>query len=659
MSREVYLTAPGAAVRSVSNATSSSKSILYGEVFKYVEDAESARLEAEGKSQKRVENLRTARRGWVKHWGLAEESPVGIEFGAGFAEFLERYLTALSDEGKSPHTIADRKSMMCAYREAWVTLVQSAAVGMLEGDFAQVLKRLIESSGMIPAVIARNAGVDYMTFTKWVNGQRWPSKRFLPEVYRLEETFGLSVGALSAKLPKVLSGSAGPRRTGLTAHRKHLSEVQRLWYRLKEFPPILQAEWKDLVLFFTDAAWLRAHGMKRNSKWRIREHDNCCPTADKVRLQVSEFTGYLGLPADAEDPRLRGKGFLPEELTLALLSDSDLIYNFLQFKRGRTYLGRYNTSTYTFLAFCLSLLRPDTGFLWQSTSLGARLPVPVPAADWHGWCERHRSVLASTWKDLMSEDEFKKTRDPFEPIRSIIINNQHPLDVLFEFADAYEADAPLRHASQHHKAVHYQTLFLIKFTTLIPLRAFNLSVMTWRPDGTGNLYQKPDGTWWVRFNPSYFKNHKGGAKGRPFDVPLHPSLWPYVEEFLFTHRPHLLGAAACDYVFRPGVTRKVSETRDAGRAVEVSFLSARMLRITQQYIPDCPGFGIHAFRHLVATEYIKNNPAGYAIAAAILHDLEETVRRNYAWVLPADKFGFWNDYVSILLSGRGETDREG
>ena len=57
-------------------------------------------------------------------------------------------------------------------------------------------------------------------------------------------------------------------------------------------------------------------------------------------------------------------------------------------------------------------------------------------------------------------------------------------------------------------------------------------------------------------------------------------------------------------------------------------------RITQRYIPDCPGFSMHAFRHIVATEFIKNNPAGFAIAAAILHDKEETVRRHYAWAAP-------------------------
>jgi integrase len=661
MSREVSLTVPGAAVRPVSNMTedlASLKSVPYGEVFQHLEDRESARLEAEGLPRKRVSNFRTVRNGWMKVHGLTEDSPVGKEFGAGYAEAIERYETVLAYEGKTSQTIADRRSMMGAYREMWVDLMHSATAGVLEGDFTQALNRLIESSGMSPTHIARKAAICVLTFRNWCGGRHRPIYSSLPAVHRLEEVFGIPTGALAAKLTRRIFGGARSIRTGLTGYRKHCGEVVGLRYLLKEFTTTLQDEWGDIILFHTDAAWLRTRRLQRNSKWRVREHDNCCPTADLKRLQVSEFMGFLSLPADSEDPRLRGKGLPREELTLALLSDSDLIYGFLQFKRERTYLRRYNTSSYTFLVFCSSLLRPETGYLWQSPHMGPKLPAPVPAERWHEWCERQRSIINSTQKDLMREDEFRKTRDPFEPIRLIILNNQHPLDTLFELAAAYEADAPPRRTTPHQQAVHYQNLFLIRFATLVPLRAFNLSVLTWRRDGTGNLYQKPDGSWWVRVETSYLKNHKGAAKSRPFDVPLHSSLWPYIEELLFTHRPHLEGASVCDYVFRPSRSYPSRAKKDPGRAVAEAFLTRQVYTITQRYIPDCPGFSLHAFRHLVATEYIKNNPAGYAIAAAILHDKEETVRKNYAWVLPADKFGFWNDYVSTLLGDQEKEDDE-
>jgi integrase len=151
------------------------------------------------------------------------------------------------------------------------------------------------------------------------------------------------------------------------------------------------------------------------------------------------------------------------------------------------------------------------------------------------------------------------------------------------------------------------------------------------------------------------KNHKGAARNNPLDVPLHESLWPYVEEFLFVHRQHLPGAKECDYVFRRKTARKSIEP-DA--PVPSCYLSRRIYALTQAYIPGCPGFSMHAFRHLVATEYIKNNPGGYAVAAAVLHDKEETVKECYAWVVPADKLLFWNQYVDAQRERRRREQKE-
>lgn len=651
MSTEMLSTAQGSGTppSGAFNLFASMKPITYGEVFNRVEGPLASRLEAEGKSLKRVDNFRTARNGWMRVCGVSEESIVGTEFGSGFSEHLDSYLTILGVEGKAEQTLADRRSMLTIYREAWVSILQSEADGLLEGDFAEVLEQCIEASGKGATALAHEAGITWHIITTWRKGVSLPTRQTLPAVHRLENIFGLPCGALAAKLPSVLLGDIGVLKRGLTGYTSHLCEIHKIPYHLKPFPPSLEDEWNDLILFYTDAAWLRKQGLKRNSKWRIREHDNACPTAERVRTMLESFFGHLSLPVKESESGLAGRGFKPEELTLAQLSDSDLIYSFLQFKKERTYLKQYNGDTHHLLVSCLALLRPETGYLWQSPQFGSKLREPVPESDWHAWCEHHYSILKATLRDLIKEDEFKKTRDPFEAIRGIIVNNQHPLDVLFGLATAYEADAPPRFASPRKKAAHYQNLFLIKFATLIPLRVFNLSVMTWRADNTGNLYQMPDGSWWVRFEPTYLKNHKGAAKRTPFDVPLHESLWQYVKEFLFVHRPHLPGAAACDYVFRPTCFKKDEGADTAREMVPKDFLTVHVRKITQRYIQGCPGFGLHAFRHLVATEYIKNNPAGYAIAAAILHDREETIKKNYAWVVPADKFIFWNLYVDKLL----------
>jgi hypothetical protein len=625
------------------------KEITYGLLKKVQSTLLTEELSAKGKSLQRVENCNTALNAWMKEFDLTDESPVGPEFAEGFNSHLDEHIRTLQGQGKAKQTIDDRRSFLGKYRETWVDLLQAQRIAAAAVDFAGALGAQIRACGVPVSHVAREVGVTVKAIRQWADGRCKPVKKSLPVIYRLEEFFSLPFGALAARLPRFIRGSGGRPKTGQTGYRRHLQTVNKSQYFLPELTPRLREEFGRLYRFHTDAAWLRVHGMKRNSKWREREQDGKCPTADRVSTQLRGFFGYLRLPPDKDTAASGGKGYPPEELTLALLSDSDLVYDFLQFKKERTYLKQYNNETRTFLALCLATLRPETGFLWQSPELGARLPVPVTPSEWGAWCERHRAVFKATQKDLLKEDEFKKTRDPFDAVRGIIVNNQHPLDVLHDLADDFEADQPAVNASPLAKAAHSQLLLLIRFATLLPLRAYNFSTMTYQTDNTGNLYRKPDGSWWVRIGTEELKNHRGAARNNPLDVPLNESLWPYIEEFLLVHRPHLAGAKECAYVFRRKTARKGVKIDDA---VATEYLSKQVYLLTQRYIDDCPGFRLHAFRHLVATDYTKNNPGGYAVAAAVLHDKEETVRQYYAWVVPADKFLFWNQYVDAQRERR-------
>lgn len=626
-------------LKSVSDVTE----VTYGLLKRVQAALLTEELSARGKSLQRVGNCNTAINAWMREFGLTDESPVGPEFAEEWSPRLDAHIRTLQLEGKAKQTNDDRRSLLAKCRETWILLLRAQRRAAAGNDFAGALRALLQASDASASQVARATGVGKTTIHAWANGQYEPDKKRLPAVHRLEEFFRLPFGALAAKLPRFAGGRVGRPLTGLTGYRRHLQTAMGNPYALPELPPLLREEFfGGLYKFYTDAAWLRVHGLKRNSKWREREKDARCPTAERILIHVRHFYGHLCLAPDEDAPLSGGKGFLPGELTLAMLSDSDLIYDFLQFKKERTYLKQYNSDTKNFLSFCCALLRPETGYLWQSPGLGARLPSPVPAEGWRAWCERHRAVLKAMDRDLTKEDEYKKTRDPFEAIRGLIVNNQHPLDALHDLADEFEAARPPANALPPAKAKHFQLLFLIRFATILPLRGDNFSTMTYRADNTGNLYQQADGSWWVRFSASELKNHKGAAKDNPLDVPLNGSLWPYVEEFLSVHRPHLVGAKECDYVFR-----REKEHKGVGidEPVTTKYLSRRIFALTQAYLPGCPGFSLHAFRHLVATEYVKNNPAGYAVAATVLHDREETVRKSYAWVVPADKFVYWNEYV--------------
>jgi hypothetical protein len=615
--------------------------ITYGTLIKSHLELLSNGLRVKGKTRQLVLNHRSAINRWMSG-RYSEETPVGKELGADFDTSLYAHLETLASEGKSRNTINARKTILRRFRETWVQLARTQMRTALPRGFSDALMFLKEKHGVTYEELARHVQVKGpRPIEVWAKGLCIPGTKSLRAVSLLERYFELPEGTLMSRLPRVVWGGAGRVKHGLTPYRRHLQKKRAEPYRLKSLPPGLANDWHQLVRFYTDSAWARLQNKKRTSYWRVREEDGRCPTAELMSGFISSYFGYLCLPR-AENPKEGGKGFKPDELSLALLSDSTLIYDYLEFKRERTYLKSHNSQTRVLLNFCCAILRPETGFLWQSPEFAGRLPKLIPEAEWHAWCKRHRDILKDFCKDFEKQEKFKQTHDPFEGVRSIIMNEQHPIDVLLDLADAIESDTPPRNFSPHGRAAHFQNLLLVRFATNVPLRVFNFSIMTYRPDNTGHLYQRADGSWWLRFIPEQFKNQKGAAnKKNSYDVPVDESLRRYIEEYLFVHRPNLMGADKCDYVFRPVTCNP--HTKPLERVLEGT-LSLRMYTLTQLYIPNCPGFRMHAVRHLVATEYIKNRPDGYAVAAAVLHDREKTVRDAYAWVLPKDKIEFWNKY---------------
>jgi hypothetical protein len=622
--------------------------ITYADLISRLTAGLTEELLAGGRSLKRADNFRSAMRGWMKEFGLPEASPVGAELGSEYSAALARRTATLRAAGVSRQTISAHRSMLSRCRDEFAALRQEEERAAERRDLSATLDALFVASGMTETGVCRLAGLSTISLNNWRTGRCVPSKGSLPALARLEAVLGTDPGTLAAKLPHVLYGEKGSYRVGQTAFRRHAQELQKRPFGMNTFPPRLRAEWDSLYLFYTDAAWAAARGMKRNGRWRVRAGENFCPTRERIRRALASYFGYLCLPAEGASAG-SGKGYSPEAVSLALISDAGLISDYLRFKKERTYLQRHNGSTLLFLTLCAALLRPETGFIWQSPELGARLPDPVARGAWQDWCGRNRSVINEIRKKLVKDGEIAKTRDPFVPIGRIITDNRHPVDALLDFADAYEADLPPANAPPRPRAAHFQLVLLIRFATFIPLRVYNFCAMTYRRDNTGNLYAKTDGSWWVRFSASELKNHLGAAKDAPFDVPLHESLWPYVEGHLFTHRPSLAGADDCDYVFRPARHCRVAAR---GARVPECSLWRQIYVATQSYIPDCAGFGMHAFRHIVATEYMKNYRDGVSVAAAILNDRESTVKKCYGLLLPSDRFDDWYEHVNGRISNR-------
>jgi integrase len=175
-----------------------------------------------------------------------------------------------------------------------------------------------------------------------------------------------------------------------------------------------------------------------------------------------------------------------------------------------------------------------------------------------------------------------------------------------------------------------------------PLRVGQYAVMTYRPDGGGNLVRVGPGRYRVHFQASDFKNEKGAAS-KPYDVELDPSVTPWIERYLAEARPHLAFASETDRFFLPAVVgpRKAKAFLEQqgmlpDKGWTADGMADRFKKLTFMYIDECPGFGPHACRHIIATDHLRRHPGDYLTVSTLLHDKLETVLKSYGHLRVAD-----------------------
>lgn len=627
-----------------------------------------------------------------------------------FGPTLLAHLTKLEADGKSRHTISDRRSILHSFRESCLKLVRT--LGLPE-DLGAAILHLCRLGNYSLAEVARGSHVPTFALHLLVEG-RIPGPKSLSRLGRLEDFFKIPRGALCSKIPDAVRWLGGKLPTGTTRWRAHHGALTRSRYKLTRLTPGLQREWDLLYRLQTDPDWAEEQGFETSSEWRIRS-DGSCPAGDARLSLLLGFFGYLRLDPDSADPWQRGRGFAEDALSIALLALPELVEGYLDFVRERSCGGLYNTYTKNVFVFVEQLLRPQTGFLYQQPSFGSRLPQPVLKCEWRGWCEGRLREVQKIRKRIFPPQKRKRrknqarlvgmTRDPFAVVKDYIEGLEQPITVLWDLAANMEALVPFqKKGSPGRMATLARDLFYVKMIAANPLRCRNYAMMLYIPkdwdaferaceqyrregeicglyvetEGNSNLYQRRDGSWWLRFEPPDFKNEVGAAAD-PYDVPVVEDVWPALVEYLFKHRSVLLRLAKavigefrernnlpplsaeegmkidrCPYVLRPNERGFYGRSK-AGRTgytgaeqMDPLAVSKIIYYRSRRHLPSCKGFCAHACRYLVASHYIKNDPDGWKVAAAVLHDRVETIKKHYAWVRAADRIKPWNLHYAEL-----------
>jgi integrase len=518
-------------------------------------------------------------------------------------------------------------------------------------DFAGALTAAINERQVTTKALGKSVGLAGNSIHAWMSGRSVPSRRHENKLKLLEGILKLPENHLVSRISSFYGDLPDDEFRCQTPHRKSLHGRRGKALTLRNVPDALKSEWLAFLDFKTK---ILPRGIRRSASWRLKQKARMptnyswaarvggmvCPSAELNYKRSANVLGFLVAPAD-----LGGKGLDDKVLTLASLADPDLILEYLEYQKSVS--GAYNGGTLSLIRLVRSMLRPEYGYLWQHSKLfgGLFWKEALDAPAWRELCSDGYYHLGQVMKDLRVTGQIEMTRPPAEPIQAIL-NRQHPISALLELVEKMEEKAP--HAEWGaRRATFMRDLITIKLLIANPLRAHHLCIMTYRKDNTGNLFQMPDGSWWLKFAPQDFKNQRGAAKSE-YKMRLSPSIWDALEEYLKIYRPMLAGAGECDYVLRPKISSKVN----AGNVAMMTpgKIGTQLQKWTFQFIPNCPGFRAHAFRHIVATDFIKNHPQSFMIAATILHDKIETVMENYAHLKKHDEFEVYNDYLEKLAS---------
>ncbi|KGW85339.1 hypothetical protein [Burkholderia pseudomallei] len=619
-----------------------------------------------GKTEQQSKNMMSALSQFQKFSKATDESYADEIFGTSFDNQLNEHILAMSANGYSQQSVRDRLSLLLKIKEHFQELLANSE---MPTSFADCLKWAMRRKGVGLCEVVRYVDIDKCTLGHWVRRRVHPSPRLRPAIIELEKYLQLEPGSLISRSGVDLRETLKKVRTEtkLTAYSARVIEAKENPYALNDPHEGLRKEWADYVRHKTAA--VLPLGEKRNSSWRIKPHSRVTRRLDWAGKTLGEkgycVTAFIAwqflcdIFGFISRPDLAGSLAVPAEtLSLAWLSDSERVLACIQYQYDRS--GAYTRGTYTLISYTVQMLRPVTGYLWQKVDFADKLPEEVHAAMgydrtmslderrhvWQRWCESNRQRLYEIYKQLKEQNLIKKGRNPEDVIRNIL-DKRRPIEAIIEMVGRMKEALPSLNKRLQRLAFERDILF-IQMLMANPLRIHNYSIMTWRSDNSGNLYQTEDGAWRIRFSPEDFKNQKGAAKN-PYDVGVSKHLWKDIEHYLKEIRPHLQGANECDFVFRQSKANSPIGEIQKAMAWATNYMSLRVLYLTRTFIPNSQGFGPHAFRHIIATDYLKNHPHQYMSVAFILHDTLRTVMSEYAHVSTGHGFSLYTDYLDKLF----------
>lgn len=617
----------------------------YSDLIAFVDEVPEFRVPAQ-----QARNRLSALSQYLAHHQLDEGSQVGQELAGELDSALVSFMEAKTREGLSAGTLANIRTFVRQWARMWASYVSVKSAPSFDAISSAisyyVAKGRSEGRNLSLSAAAQNLGLNKHTFYRFAKKGTGNTRMKRKTLEALEKYLGAPPTSLTRFIACEPAGiHAKAHKTKQTGFGQKLASLLSKHYCLKKFPPRLLKEIQDFIRFKTAIS----PSLERNKKWRTKpksQYTGLNWEWEIISLDGKTFSATAAIFL-ADVGRFFGSkaahGSDPESFSLVHLCEPRQLDDYLEFCVERW--GALSSGGTKLLALALQLLDPKGGWIYQQPAFGALLPNPVSTEEvtWREWCNASRAAIKKRLLRLEKDRLIKTGRDVQEPIKDIL-DRQHPLTALFEISDGIKSHI-IKYASNstvlndyRRDAMHRDKL-LFDILSVQPLRAKMFRDMTYKTDNTGHLYKRKTGEWAIRFAPEEFKNETGAASDKDYDVPLPPDLYEDLEHYLNkVRRSPTFARDQSDHVF-VACQGKPSSDRRRGHWFGVMVRSR-----SRQFLPECPGFGPHAIRHIVATDYIKNNPGSYMVAADILHDRLETVMKAYAHLKAADGHRVFQEY---------------
>jgi integrase len=635
-----------------------------------------ADLKEQGKGSQE-KNFKTTFKFFLEAIGKTENSLVGEELTVEFEAKVKVFVKFQKDRNLDEDTYGPRVSKMRAVKKfVEMNFSSRLTIQTLTETFGQKLLKLILALGLTIMGFWRTlpeGTIKYNALRRWCRDEDLPSIKYLGVIEILENKLRVPPGTLLTRRQRRQSHALkiGQTDAGSKARAAQLKPYS-VWTESLEEELGRLIPYKILKIL--------PDGEKRSERGQwTRSADGKIHTARMVKKSLRSFMGYCALPQESPDPYLKGAGIKLKDLSFALLADKSLIEGYLEFKRLRSGLrvrsldevkaasllphqisknglwefydvgGKYNRGAMTFLAYISCLLHSDTGYLYQHAEYAEKLHARMTEAGWEQQCEAARCRAVTIQKTLSkmkrehdadfeeedeSEDgspdqntdqEYGFGRDPKEAIQWIL-DLPRPLRALQEMLKAIIEDLIPEGISRQERARQYRDIVLVSLLSANPLRITMFSLMKFDK----NLIRESDGSWWLKFNKRAFKNRKSLKTG--YHVRVATELWPMLDLYKEEFHPVLVGSTGSKYVFG---------------GLRADSLSKIVYRLMGMYSPEGIGFGPHAFRHIIATDIIKEDRRyGYILASIALHDKYETVKEEYVHLKTSELFEPVNTHFS-------------